>query len=67
MFHTKEKFGDWKNLGELCCKIAKAIGEYRHAKVSICWKEDKPIGYLEFNTEDAYWLTIAIKSITNKE
>jgi len=28
------------------------------------WREGKPVGILEFNTEDAYWLTLAINELT---
>lgn len=64
IFHAREKFGKWMNLGELCNKIAESISEYRYAEVSIKWKEGKPVGILEFNTEDTYWLTKAIKANT---
>ncbi len=62
MFHTREKYGDWKELSKLCYEIANAISDYRYAEVSVRWKEGKPVGMLNFNTEDAYWLTMAINN-----
>lgn len=60
IFHVKEKYGDWLKLGEICNYIAKIISEYNHAEIAVRWKEGKPVGVLDFNTEDAYWLTQAL-------
>lgn len=64
IFHVKEKYKDWARLGKVCDRIAQAISEYAHAEISLKWQDGKPIGKLEFNTEDTYWLTLAIEKLT---
>lgn len=60
VFHAQKKFGDWTKLGALCSKVAESISEYDYAEVSIRWKNGNPVGILEFNTEDTYWLSLSI-------
>lgn len=67
IFHVKEKYKNWKQLGKVCNKIALAISEYTHAEISIKWREGVPIGKLEFNTEDTYWLTQALLKLTRDQ
>lgn len=67
MFHAREKYENWEELSKLCNEIAKAISDYRYAEISIRWKGGKPVGMLEFNTDDAYWLTLAINSYNNRD
>ena len=64
VFHAKKKYENWRELSEICNTLSKAISNYSHAEVSIKWREGKPVGMLEFNTDDAYWLTLAINELT---
>lgn len=63
MFHSKDKYENWRALGEVCNKLSKAIASYPHAELFVRWKEGEPVGIFEFNTEDAYWLTMAIEEL----
>lgn len=67
IFHVKEKYEDWRSLGEICNCIAKAISEYSHAEIAVKWKEGRPVGCLDFNTNDTYWLTQAVTEITRNQ
>ena len=62
-FRFKNEYNSWQELGNACQTLSKAIEHYTYSELSVRWKGGTITGIFEFNTEDAYWLAIAIREL----